>query len=101
MIPDEIVDLSYGKYLQATQRLAVVPIDRKDYRGFLITAAVALKDCPESNEEHPYVFIKVGDVYMKAKKIGESLELSYMDKETFKLTVQFKEDTQCHPKNNY
>jgi hypothetical protein len=51
--------------------------------------ASALKDCNDIDNDRPYVIVAVGNLYMKAKKIGENLDISFMDKETFNLTTQF------------
>jgi len=90
------VDQSYQNYVAATGKFAVDPVKKEEYRDLLFSAATALKECLDTRQgEHPYVLVKVGDLYMKAKKLGENLDISFMDKETFNLTVKYKEDQQC------
>lgn len=90
---NDYLDQSYKQYLQAASKFSVDPVDRDEYGNLLFSAASALKDCRDETNEHPYVIVVVKDLYMKAKKVGKNLEVSYMDKETFNLTTKFKEDS--------
>lgn len=98
MSVDLYVDQSYGNYVAAAAKFGVVPVVKKEYRDLLFSAASALKDCPDVNGDHPYVLVAISDLYMKAKKIGENLDISFMDRETFNLTTKFKEEQQCPTK---
>ncbi|HLD91417.1 MAG TPA: hypothetical protein VI911_10470 [Patescibacteria group bacterium] len=86
---DEDVDKSFNLYLRATEKFKVVPMERKDYKELLLNALYALRDCYSQRGADPYVIVKANDLYMKAKKLGDNLEISYMDKETFQLTTSF------------
>ena len=92
MSVDKYVDYSFGLYIQAAEKFGVVPVDKKEYRDLLFSAVTALKECPEVHGEYPYVFVKVSDLYMKAKKKGENLDISYMDKDAFNLVTNFKQE---------
>lgn len=93
MSVDQYVALSYDKYVGATEKFGVVPVEKKEYRDLLFSAASALKDILDTQQgEHPYVLVAIGDLYMKAKKIGENLDVSFMDRETFNLTTNYKEN---------
>jgi hypothetical protein len=93
MSVDRYVDQSYGNYVAASAKFAVVPVEKKLYRDLLFSAASALKDVLDTQQgDHPYVIVAIGDLYMKAKKIGENLDVSFMDRETFNLTTRFKEN---------
>jgi hypothetical protein len=88
MSVDKYIDQSYQNYLGATEKFSVAPVDKKEYRDLLFSAATALKDVQDT----AYVIVKIEDLYMKTKKLGENLEISYMDRETFNLTTKFKEE---------
>lgn len=88
---DKYINYSFDLYIQASSKFGIVPVDKKEYRDLLFSAVTALKECSNVHGEHPYVFVKIGDLYMKAKKIDENLDISYMDKEAFNLVTNFKQ----------
>lgn len=93
MSSEALVEQSYKYYIQATVRFSAIPVEKKEYRDLLFSAVSALKDITElPRDEYPYVIVKIDKIYMKAKKIGENLDVSFMDKETFDLTTKYKQN---------
>ena len=88
---DKYIDHSYDQYINATSKFGVDPVDKKEYRDLLFNAGYALKEAKNESGYPPYVIVKVGSLYMKAKKSGDNLDINYMDKETFYLTTNYKE----------
>ena len=86
---DSYIDQSYNQYQLACEKMQAELISKKEYRDLLFSAVFALKEAKEEERSHPYVLLKVGSIYMKAKKIQDNLDISFMDKETFQLTTNY------------
>ena len=88
---DKVVETSYSHYMDATTKYGVVPVEVEEYRSLLFSAGTALRDCTDlPNDGNPYVIIKVGSLYMKAVRVGDNLQVSFMDTEAFNVLTQYK-----------
>ena len=91
---DQYIDHSYSLYLDTTTKYVVAPVDKKEYRELIFSAGYALKECHYSKDTgHPYVIVKVGDLYMKAVKVDEQLRVSFLDREAFNVLTTYKKET--------
>lgn len=89
---DKYIDQSYDQYINATLKFGVDPVSKKEYHDLLFSAGYALREAVNESGYPPYVIVKVGSLYMKAKKRIENLDVSFMDKDTFDLTTTYKEN---------
>lgn len=81
---------SFNQYINATLKFNAESIGYKEYKEIILGAAETLKDYLDGSGKRPYVITKVKSIYIKTKKIGDNLEISYMDEETFQLTTNYK-----------
>src|SRR5574343_539754 len=85
---DESFKTSYQQYLRSVAEFGVTPVSIEEYKDVLLTAGEALSNIPEKpNLEYPYVYVNLGDMYMKVKKVNNQAVISYMDKDIFNLTI--------------
>jgi hypothetical protein len=82
---DVYLDSSYNQYIAATLKFNNLKVNKIDYKNYLLNAVANLKDCNDG----AYVIVDINTLYMKVKKVGENVDVSYMDKETFNLITNY------------
>lgn len=82
----KFIENSYNIYCKAATKLNSNIIEYNEYSDLIFSAGAALSNI--THNQAPYVILRVGDIYMKAKKINDNLDISYFDKEMFDIITK-------------
>lgn len=83
---DIFIKNSYDIYNKAAPELNANIVSYNEYKDLIFSAGSALSNI--THEQSPYVILRIGNIFMKAKKINDNLEISYIDKEMFDIITK-------------
>lgn len=87
----DIFDTSYNNYILACKKFNVIPIDISSYKDYILDAGTTLSNIEKNGSKSPYVIYKINDIYLRCVKINDSLNISFLDEESYNIIKNYKE----------